>query len=317
MVNRAIGLIILVMILFQNGCSWGWGLPEAKITIKVIDEQGKYIEGAHVGIGFERNTGGGTKEIPVDGITDIDGLFSGQERSNNYVGYTVTKEGYYQSTGTYRFKDNNGRWEPWNPEVKIILRKIGNPIPMYAREVMLEIPKIDKEIGFDLIESDWVSPFGKGIKSDFTFKLYKVFVSKKEFDSKLNISYANKYDGIIKFKEEFIYGSQFKLPRNAPESGYQPSIVKYHKLSPGKITETDYDKNTGYIFKIRSEIRNGKFYRAMYGKIQGDISYDPMNSKTAYIVFKYYLNPDYSTNLEFDPKRNLFYDLHDSERVGL
>ncbi len=57
--------------------------------------------------------------------------------------------------------------------------------------------------------------------------------------------------------------------------------------------------------------------RAMYGKIQGDIIFDPRGSKTTGIVFKYYLNPDFTTNLEFDPKRNLFENLKDRERVGL
>jgi len=43
----------------------------------------------------------------------------------------------------------------------------------------------------------------------------------------------------------------------------------------------------------------------MYGKIKGKIEFEPRRSKTAKIYLYYYLNPDYTRNLEFDPKRNL------------
>jgi hypothetical protein len=55
----------------------------------------------------------------------------------------------------------------------------------------------------------------------------------------------------------------------------------------------------------------------MYGKIHGEIKFDPRGSKTALLGFKYYLNPDYTHNLEFDPTKNLFTDLKRGERVGI
>ena len=63
-----------------------------------------------------------------------------------------------------------------------------------------------------------------------------------------------------------------------------------------------------YIFRIRSEEENGKFKRAMYGKIISDIeiSNPSKRGKLPGIEFKYYLNPDYTTNLEYDPEENLF-----------
>lgn len=55
----------------------------------------------------------------------------------------------------------------------------------------------------------------------------------------------------------------------------------------------------------------------MYGKILGHIGLTAIFSETAEIYFKYYLNPDYTRNLEFDPKQNLFKNLPDRERVGI
>jgi hypothetical protein len=44
----------------------------------------------------------------------------------------------------------------------------------------------------------------------------------------------------------------------------------------------------------------------MYGKIRGGILISPRKNKPMKIKLHYYLNPDYTRNLEFDPKRNLF-----------
>jgi hypothetical protein len=58
----------------------------------------------------------------------------------------------------------------------------------------------------------------------------------------------------------------------------------------------------------------------MYGKILGDIQFYPINSNSAKIIFKYYLTPDYTQNIEYDPLQNLFLNLRDRrslEWVGL
>lgn len=318
MIKEIIHFLLITTLIF--GCSLASGLPEAKITIKVIDEQDKPIAGASVGIGFERNSGGGVKEIRVDGMTDSNGVFSGQERSNNYVGYTITKEGYYQSTGTYRFKESNGKFEPSNPEVKVILRKIINPVPMYARNTKMspiEIPAAGKPIGFDLTEYDWVIPYGNGKYSDFIFKLEKIFVSNDNFESTLTITFSNNHDGLQTIKENLRYGSTLKLPRSAPTTNYKIKLVHSRKGIQGKSTQSDFEEDNNYIFRIRSEEKNGEFIRGMYGKIYGDIEFDPRGSKTATLFFRYFLNPDYTTNLEFNPNRNLFTNLKSTETVGL
>ena len=69
--------------------------------------------------------------------------------------------------------------------------------------------------------------------------------------------------------------------------------------------------------RVRSEVKSGKLVKAMYGKILEDIALAHPSKKGGYplIQFKYFLNPDYTTNLEFDPKHNLFTTLKDFEQV--
>lgn len=315
-------LISLFFVVFvtQIGCSLALDLPVAKVTVKVVDELFNPIENAEVTVGFQEADGRqqGIKDTAERGLTGNDGVFSASRRTLGHIAYSAKKQGYYKSYEEYHFSHReNGRWQPWDKEFKVVLRKIENPRPMYAREFRAEIPVTDKKVGFDLIEYDWVAPYGRGIHSDLLFKLTKDVKSRDEFDSTLTVSFSKKFDGIQLLKDDRKSGSEFKLPRFAPEDGYRGDAVFTRRSQIGKSAEASYSKDNNYIFRTRSEERNGKLLRAMYGKIQGDISFEPTSSATAMIVFSYYFNPDYTRNLEFDVDHNLFTNLNSLERIGL
>ena len=60
-------IIITVFTIMLNGCSWAYNMPEAKITLRVIGENGEPIENAEVSSAFERPGG---KSIRIKGATD-------------------------------------------------------------------------------------------------------------------------------------------------------------------------------------------------------------------------------------------------------
>lgn len=292
-------------------------LPVARITVKVQDEEGQPIEGARVGIGFF--VGGTAKENAVVGSTDSHGIFQGTSESLDVVGFNVTKNDYYKSVGEYHYtKKDQGKWQPWNPECVITLRKIMRPVPMYARDTHksgLKIPEVGKEIGFDLMEYDWVSPYGIGKHADFIFKIDNRFVSDRDFETTLTLTFTNNFDGIQPAKDYLIGGSIFKLSRKAPATGYQQTLSRTIKRSPGKAIENNFQEANNFYFRVRSAEKNGKLMRAMYGKIQGNIEVYPTVEKTVKIFFKYYLNPDFTQNLEYDEMQNLFLKLRDRRKL--
>ena len=320
MKSRYMLLVFGLVVLLSSQAANALLLPRAKISIKVINEQGDPIDLAKVGIGFERSTGWGVKEIIVEGQTDREGIFTASAFGNNHVAFTVTKDGYYASTGEYDFKNHKlGRWSPWDPEVRVVMRKIGKTIPMYARIFSWEIPELEKDIGFDLIEYDWVIPYGKGISPDFIFKAEKEKQENGEMKNTLTVTFPNRLDGIRRIEADLSQGSRLKLPRFAPDNGYEDMIVHPERITAWGGVERDYDYNehTNYIFRVRSEDDGGDLLRAMYGKIVGEIDADFRYSKTARILFKYYLNPEYNKNLEFDPTKNLFRNLKRGEGLGV
>lgn len=306
--------LLLCCFVLLCGCSIEFLLPEGCITILVVDDGGKTMEGINVGIGFEKNTGSGTKGIPVRGVTDSMGKFTGKHNTLEVVQYRAYKQGYYESTGEYRFKNEVGKkWQPWNPEIKLVLRNIEKPVPMYARQFVGVLPLQNKDIGCDLIANDWVKPYGKGTHSDIIFQLRKRYVADSDFSADLLIKFSGKNDGFIKYDLSMYNGSEFKLPRYAPVDGYAKQFERHVIRPAGRSLQDDRNDNVGYVFRVRSSIPGS----VMYGKIQRDIGLRAGGKGTAGIDFTYYLNPDHTRNLEFDPKRNLFTDLKSFERVGL
>ncbi|ALC17508.1 hypothetical protein DSOUD_2770 [Desulfuromonas soudanensis] len=290
----------------------------SKATIVVLDERNDPIDGAYTGITFETNTGQGTKVSTGDGSTNLEGKFTATGSCNGHISYGAKKEGYYDSYYVYDFKEKNSfGWEPWNPELKVVLRKIENPVPMYARRAKIEIPVAGKEIGFDLVKYDWVIPYGKGTIGDFTVYLDMDDKGGNDYEYKFKIYFPEKYDGFYTYDEEIEKGSSFKLPRIADMDGYYDKEINILMVGLKRGSKLSWKNNRHYIFRVRSEEKHGKFTRGMYGKIFSDIKLLTARKKGGIpsLSFTYYLNPDFTRNLEFDPKRNLFGNLPDSERV--
>lgn len=323
--RRTLTLMVgcLLIVTGFNSCAIAFGGPEAKITAQVVDENGAPISNQEIRVGFEGAQGKGKV---FNGVTDVNGRYTASHETLRSMSFTVNREGYYRTYSEYefvkmepqRFLPKTYKWLPWNPEVKLVLRKIVNPVPMYARDTKksgLRLPVAGKAVGFDLMEYDWMPPYGKGRHADFIFTLNETYKGEYNFDSALSITFLNKYDGIQIVKEDLRNGSMFKLPRFAPEDGYQSKLTKTFKQSPGKPFERDFDNGTSYIFRVRSEVKDNKLVRAMYGKIHGDIAFDPAFQKMIDLRFTYYLNPDYTRNLEYDRTRNLFGKLPSLEMV--
>lgn len=284
--------------------------PEGRITLKVIDEEAKPVAAADVGIGFQVMSKKyfGNEEIEVRGPSNGDGEFDGTARADSSLGYTVRKTGYYQTTGKYDFEEAVAdKWRPWNPVVEVVLKKIGTPVAMYAKKVNLVVPVFEAPAGFDLEVGDWVTPLGHGKTSDLVLTAHLQQRSKKDYDYELWIAFSNPADGLQPFEAPRFYGSDLKSPRLAPDNGYLPEWKQFRKREPGKPEVSNLRETRNYIFRVRTVLDGKrKVVSGLYGKVYGD-----------FLRFTYYLNPTPNDrNLEFDPRRNLFQNLPNSERVN-
>lgn len=308
-------LLLVLWLLVSFAVVPAFARPEAKVTVKVLDEDGKPISNANVTICFSTSP---PRELRK-GLSDKDGLFTAAAPCVGRAICSVNKEGCYYSTGEYWFRDADFlRWTPWNPTFELILKRIGQPVPMYARDMRIDIPELGKPIGFDLVEADWVAPYGRGKVGDFVFSLTQKYRNWNDFEATMNITFSNPGDGIqsVTGPPETYNGSELRLSRCAPADGYGKQWTAKVEHGPNGIVQGEPKRDRYFFFRVRSAEANGPIAKSLYGKIHGDIEFYPRNSRTAWVRFCYYLNPDGTRNVEFDPKRNLFKNLGPAEGVS-
>ena len=322
--------------------------PQAQIIFNITDDAGVVVTGATVQMTtFERWVPGGEwgkdEYAKVEGVTDANGTIVLRMPSlggtlnyavvapddthfNDPVKMAIAGNLYYRDMGGRIHCTNNvgGKWQPWNSTVEIELKKLLHPTPMYARYLEswnFKVPKYNTPLGYDLVVSDWLPPFGQGEIADFIFNLNCQLgeVTPDEiqyFDASLFLTFSNDGDGIQGFLGHPRSGSVLKSSRYAPEMDYQSEWVQRafeHKNS----SHYEHDEKQNYYFRVRTKKdNNGQIVNALYGKIYGPIKFG-VYSSGAKMQMKYYLNPTANDrNMEFDPKRNLFTDLAPLEKVN-
>ena len=312
-----INLLLLVGLLFTAGCPAAaqHEFPKARVTVRVIDEVGRPLEGVRIRLIF------GAKHdaksiVPVEGVTSNDGLFSGEGHSDGGYGTRIEKEGYYSSgLGAPKLVDiQDGRWVPWDPVVTTVLRRIGQPVALCAKRVQADVPLLNRPCGYDLEKGDWVAPHGSGVISDLIFLVTKDYTDRFNFKTEASVVFSNSQDGLVRMRApEYAKYSSFRWERSAPEAGYQAThsirFVNYHPSSgkrPERTFSTENENEEGYFLRLRSVEKNGIIIMANYGKITGDIIIEPRDSKSCLVLFTYYYNPVANDrNLEWNPQKNL------------
>jgi hypothetical protein len=293
-------------------------LPEAKVTARIIGEDGQPIAGAKVRFVFAGKYD--EKQIVyVEGLTDGNGLFTGEGATTGQLGTDITKDGYYHGavavptfTGVV-----GGRFQPWDATATTVLRKIVHPISMYAKNAWITIPEVDKPCGYDLEVGDWVAPYGQGKAADLVMILNRKYTDLETYDVSLHVSFSNPDDGVQETKlPEDWRGSHFKWPRQAPENGYLSTLfVRANRESRDNPSQNTENEGKPYYFRVRTILRDGQVMSALYGKMTKGFFLAPLASKTCKIQINYYLNPTpLDRNMEFDVKQNLFTGLKYEEQ---
>ncbi len=303
-------------------------LPEAKITLKVVDEEGKPLTDANVGVLFPHYTFTQSSQVYHDGTPDKDGFFVASDKADRRVLYGANKEGCYKFSGSYQFQSvTEERLQPWNPTVKVVLRKIVNPVPLLVNKTRTSIPLEAWPVGFNLLAGDWVAPYGNGQVADFLFRAERNILSPHAYSGILQLVFANADDGICMVPvspDRIGEGSELKMPRLAPEFGYEAQHTWTTEWksgqSPNQIADDSNQLDHCYFFRVRS-VRDGqgKIVSALYGKVQPDFIFllGALAPRPG-LEFAYYVNKTPNDrNLEFDRRHNLFSGPNDPDAPTL
>lgn len=288
--------------------SGGYGGAETKVTFHVVGTDGESVSGALVGASLNRPFG----KAKNKGLTDDRGLFAaeGLLLSDDLI-YTVEKDGYYQTRQKFSFEGpgiislENGRNIPWNPTLRITLKEIRKPIPMYMKRVSLPVPVRDQPVGFDFEAGDWVAPYGKGSFSDMQLAYIWTTGEGTWRRHDFTVAFTTAQDGAyISLKDEYCpLMSEYEARLNA---GYAKRFQYVYERTDNQIVQdSKLDKQEIMVFRVRTETNpQGEIVNARYGKIYGPFEFAQGREK--FVRFTYYFNPTPNDrNLEFDGEHNL------------
>jgi len=282
-------------------------------TVKVVDESNQPVAWADVTIGYYVPAPA-DQTIASDstkGKTDTSGFYSasGRTRSTDLF-FGAGKEGYYHSHlehAFHKFKDSDPTKR--SPNIALLLKKIKRPIPMYAKRMISQPPIQGAPVGYDLEVGDWVTPHGKGSRTDILFATFLDKRADDDWDYKVVVSFPNPGDGIQPFTiSDLERTSSLRSPHEAPEGGYQLEWIKTQSQRPGQPGKYGINDDLNFFFRVRTVLDEyGNVKTANYGKIYGD-----------FLNFQYFFNGTAnSRNVEFDPTKNLMEHLQPGEHVEL
>ena len=293
-----------------------------RVTARVVDEQGNPLVGVPVRIGIHNVNDFLDEYNDFYGKSDEQGRFSAEAVGRPLAKIEIKADGYYPSLKTVSCNEGSaelirkgGRYLPWDPVVDVMIKKVGSPIPMIVRRgnrcrswVEPRQGHMNKALGWDLVEGDWVAPHGNGKRADLIFRFESSYSNEESKSAQVCIKFANPGDGFIAIHELKGEESLLKYPRMAPIEGYENKQVD---LLTKVFEDWRLVKNRprGYFLKLRSEMdASGKTLSAIYGKITEPFKLYPpsVSYRLPVLNFDYYVNPTPNDrNLEYDQRTNL------------
>ena len=320
----------------------GFGLAqEMSFEVRVRDaETGLPLTNATVRAGFQHRTYSWNESMsstPVFAKTDERGVAQINGKSNcGEVWCTVKGLDDYYKPQPIRFFGDKGECkgvarnmirlfvpEKWivTNDVRIMMRKVGNPIPLCAKRIERWeesglYPAGTNTIAYDLMQGDWLPPLGKGVHADVELVhrridkgegcLYQGSKVKKIWRDEVDLRFTGKDNGLVGYTSD---PSETLRIRTAPEDGYSPTHLIWAEKDKNLRYHTSEDPNRSYAFRIRTR-RNerGEIVEAFYGKIyRNPRLLDGGGYPLHGFDMIYYLNPTpLDRNLEWDRKNNGF-----------
>jgi len=232
---------------------------------------------------------------------------------------SLVKEGYFSAGISPELPDlyiADNLWLPENTSFEVQMVKKEGMRPLIVKQMdqvgpKTLLPKENISIGYDLMQGDWVEPWGSGETPDLFFNARKVF-NKERTNSRAvfyEVTTNGLENGLIQVKKQkgFVRNaSRLKLGKTAPAEGYQNKFEFVQATGIGEEKLKDDPRDTawdgkrlidqaeGYWLRIRSkrDPDTGELISAHYGKIVSPIIVY-LNREGKFVVrFDYQISPD-------------------------
>ena len=295
--------------------------PEMCISYKILDDAGRPVPDVSCrGWIREFDIKGGGRSYSL--MSDTNGIVTIHGKCSVSFTAFFMKEGYYMSRLEPCLDEDgkgsaivDGKWQPYGETRTVVLKRIKNP---YAVKVFSgeqchrKIPVFEQWLPFDMEQSDWLAPYGKGKYGDVLLRFEKAGSGRVgDFAYSMEACFTNNpHAGFYcKPMDEFSdLKTDYHADTNANYSTrYRFLIDVINKHPPKQIGCAD---NSYLVFRTRTRVdENGNLVGAHYGKYCEGWSSDAKEMQFGSSCF----NPvENDTNIEGD--QPLFYKLKNRKK---
>ena len=254
----------------------------AKICYRVIDDEGDPVSDAVAHVWFSSYA---RHQDDADWLvtTDKNGMFIVEHRTNESLDCGFDKEGYYHSSDQILFRDRkdvpvkvkDGKWQPYGETRTVVLKRIKNPyaVKVFADEQChRKIPAFGQWLPFDMGQSDWLAPYGKGVYGDVLLRFEKAGTGRVgDFAYSMEACFTNNPHAGFYCKTMDI-SSDLKTDYHADTNADYCANYRFliDAISKGPVKKTGLEQNSYLLFRTRTRVdENGKLIGAHYGKYCG------------------------------------------------
>ena len=293
---------------FQEACHNG---APAQVAFRVLDDYACPVQGAKVNVFFDMEDR--SKGRRIFGTTDTNGLFVAEAKTMGVLEVEVSREGYYRSRVTVSFIDmgrehevRQGKWQPWGMPKDVILLPKKNPCAVKKEPLWRDTKELNKWIGFDLAEYDFVKPYGKGAETDIEvmFDWDGIWDPKDYTGMALKIKFPLKFSG--GYYADKTQGSEYPGVYHANTNGeYKNEFIFFERIGSrdkrGRVKSWErhlFDSSKVLVIRSRCELNDdGTLKSARYFQL-GSIRFAGDERGAALKFLSIYNPTPNDTNLE-------------------
>lgn len=270
----------------------------ARMQIHVVDDQGHSIPEANVNVFMGMNFR--PKGYSITGRTDATGIFTVEGKTcGDEINIDVARAGYYSSIKKMCFAEmgaehevRDGKWQPFDDNVVVILRRIKNPIDLIVHDKLIDVAQTNVWLGFDMEKKDFVRPVGNGLEPDFEVKVE--WDGLPAWESKMcsvEIRFPREKTGgyYVENVSESAFPYSYEAQANSPYSERHIRIVD--RNGDPHTTKIQFAKDSSLVTRTRVVVdEHGKIRSANYGNIRR-IKIGPSRRGVALLRMSYIFNP--------------------------
>lgn len=251
----------------------------ARICYRVVDDEGNPVSNAIAHVWFSSYA---RHQDDADWfvLTDSNGQFIVEHRTNESLDCGFYKEEYYHSSDQILFRDRkdvhikvkDGKWQPYGETRTVVLKRIRDPWsvkPFSGSQCHRKIPVFEQWLSFDMECSDWLPPYGNGLHDDVILRFKKTLSDKRyDFGFTMEACFTNNpHAGVYVRRNDEYSDLKTEYFANTNEA-YQSNYIFSRENVNRKVTKRmGIEADSYLVFRTRTRVdENGKLLGAHYGK---------------------------------------------------